>query len=67
MAKTVAVIGIDPGELACVKTVLSLLRNPDPVISEMVRQSLAYLEKSAHGQAPSLGGDSVPERSARSY
>jgi hypothetical protein len=53
MAKTVAVIGVDPSELSWVRTVLSLLRHPDPLIAEMVRQSLLYLEKNAHEQAQS--------------
>jgi hypothetical protein len=45
MAKTVSVIGIDPGELAWVRTLLFLLRHPDPLIAEMVRQALLYLER----------------------
>jgi len=45
MAKTVAVIGIEPGELAWVRTLLFLLRHPDPLIAEMVRQALLYLER----------------------
>jgi hypothetical protein len=53
MAKTVSVIGIDPSELGCVRSVLSMLRHPDPLIPEMVRQALLYLEKSAHAQAQS--------------
>jgi len=45
MAKTVSVIGIDLGELAWVRTLLFLLRHPDPLIAEMVRQALLYLER----------------------
>jgi hypothetical protein len=48
MAKTVSVIGIDPSELAWVRTVLFLLRHPDPLIAEMVRQAILYLERNAH-------------------
>jgi len=51
MAETVSVIGIDPSELAWVRTVLFLLRHPDPLIAEMVRQALLYLERNAHEQA----------------
>lgn len=47
MAKTVSVIGIDPGELAWVRRLLFLLRHPDPLISEMSRQALLYLERNA--------------------
>ena len=51
MAKTVSVIGIDPGELAWVRSLVSLLRHPDPLIPEMTRQALLYLEKNAHQQS----------------
>jgi len=47
MAKTVSVIGIDPGELTWVRTLLFLLRHPDPLIAEMVRQALLYLQRNA--------------------
>lgn len=50
MAKTVSVIGIDPGELAWVRTMLFLLRHPDPLIAEMTRQALLYLERNARDQ-----------------
>jgi hypothetical protein len=52
MAKTVSVIGIDPGELAWVRTLLFLLRHPDPLIGEMVRQALLYLERNAYRKEP---------------
>jgi hypothetical protein len=48
MAKTVSVIGVEPDELAWVRRVVFLLRHPDPLIAEMVRQALLYLEKNAH-------------------
>jgi hypothetical protein len=51
MAKTVSMIGIDPGELTSVRTVLFLLRHPDPLIGEMTRQALVYLEKNAYAEA----------------
>lgn len=51
MAKTVSVIGIDPGELQWLRTLLFLLRHPDPLVPEMVRQALLYLAKNAHEQA----------------
>jgi|HubBroStandDraft_5_1064220.scaffolds.fasta_scaffold499063_2 hypothetical protein len=45
MAKTVSVIGVDPGELRWLRMLLFLLRHPDPVMSQLVRQALLYLEK----------------------
>ncbi len=51
MAKTVSVIGIEPGELAWVRTMLFLLRHPDPLIAEMVRQAMLYLERNANEKA----------------
>ena len=47
MARTVSVIGIEPDELAWVRRLLFLLRHPDPLISEMSRQALLYLERNA--------------------
>jgi hypothetical protein len=51
MAKTVSVIGIDPVELPWVRTLLSLLRHPDPPIAEMARQSLLYIQRNAYSEA----------------
>lgn len=51
MAKTVSMIGIDPGELAWLRSALFLLRHPDPLISEMTRQAIRYLEANAREQA----------------
>jgi hypothetical protein len=51
MAKTVSVIGVDPGELPWLRMLLFLLRHPDPPIAEMARQTLLYLAKNAHEQA----------------
>jgi hypothetical protein len=50
MTKTVSMIGIDPGELPWVRTLLSLLRHPDPPIAEMARQAMLYIERNAHAQ-----------------
>ena len=51
MAQTVSMIGIDAGELAWLRSTLFLLRHPDPLISEMTRQAIRYLEKNACEQA----------------
>lgn len=47
MARTVPVIGIEPAELAWVRLLVTLLRHPDPVVPELARQALLYLQKSA--------------------
>ena len=47
MANTVPVIGIDPGELAWIRMLVLLLRHPDPVVPELTRQALCYLEAAA--------------------
>lgn len=51
MAKTVSMIGVDPGELPWLRMLLFLLRHPDPLIAEMVRQAMLYLARNAHEQA----------------
>ena len=47
MAKTVAVIGIEDKELRWVRSLILLLRHPDPSIPELARQALSYLARSA--------------------
>ena len=66
MSNTVPVIGIDPEELAWIRTLVWLLRHPDPVVPELARQALLYLEAAACG-----GGISTrigrPRRSTSDY
>jgi len=47
MAHTVPLIGIDPGELQWLRLLVSLLRHPDPVVPELARQALLYLQNAA--------------------
>jgi len=47
MAKTVAVIGVDPAELPWLHSLVWLLRHPDPNVVELTRQALQYLEAGA--------------------
>ncbi len=47
MAKTVSLIGIEAGELRWVRTLILLLRHPDPSVPELARQALIYLTHSA--------------------
>jgi hypothetical protein len=60
MANTVQVIGIDPDELAWIRMLVVLLRHPDPVVPELTRQALIYLEAAA-----SRSGPSSPDRAGR--
>jgi hypothetical protein len=50
MAKTVPVIGINPAELPWIRKMVGLLRHPDPVVQELTRQALLYLEAAASSQ-----------------
>jgi hypothetical protein len=59
MANTVPMIGIDPGELAWIRMLVLLLRHPDPVVPELTRQALCYLEAAA-----SRSGIARPDREA---
>ena len=47
MAQTVPVIGIEPAELHWIRMLVLLLRHPDPVVPELTRQALLYLESAA--------------------
>ncbi len=51
MAKTVSVIGIEDSELRWIRTLIVLLRHPDPSIPELARQALTYLTASAGERA----------------
>ena len=65
MANTVPVIGIDPAELVWIRMLVLLLRHPDPVVAELTREALRYLESAASrsgvsradGEAEPLWGD----------
>ena len=59
MANTVPVIGIDPAELPWIRMLVVLLRHPDPVVPELTRQALSYLEAAA-----SRSGIALPDREA---
>jgi hypothetical protein len=61
MAHTVPVIGIEPAELAWIRMLVLLLRHPDPVVPELTRQALCYLEAAA-----SRSGGAPPERETAS-
>jgi hypothetical protein len=57
MDRLVTVIGIDPEELRSIRTLVSLLRHPDPNIPKITRQALGYLVDMAARQA-----DPEPDR-----
>jgi hypothetical protein len=61
MSNTVTVIGIDPAELAWIRMLVRLLRHPDPVVPELTRQALVYLEAAASKSGVfSSDGEAVP-------
>lgn len=41
---TVGMIGFAPGEIQWLRLVIALLRHPDPVVGEVAREALRYLE-----------------------
>jgi hypothetical protein len=47
VTKPFHMIGLEPGELAPVKLLVSLLRHPDPSMGELALQALVYLEELA--------------------
>jgi hypothetical protein len=47
MAATVQMIGLDPTELTAVRTLVNLLRHPDPRVPNLARQALSYVQDSA--------------------
>ncbi len=42
--KNAGIIGLSQEELECLQTLLHFLRHSDPVVVEMARQALAYLD-----------------------
>jgi len=63
MANTVPVIGIESSELAWIRTLVTLLRHPDPVVPELTRQALQYLEGAASRLGvTAAGGAAGPRR-----
>jgi len=40
----VGMIGLDPREVAWLRLVIALLRHPDPVVAQVAREALQYLE-----------------------
>jgi len=43
----VCMIGLDPREVEWVRLLIGLLRHPDPVVGEVSREALRYLESVA--------------------
>lgn len=56
----VPVIGLDATELRWVRTLVSLLRHPDPVVAELTRHALEYLTDSAAQRDPAEVADTPP-------
>ncbi len=54
MAQNVSVIGINANELRWIRTLVQLLRHPDPSVPELTRQALLYMAEAAgRAAAPS--------------
>lgn len=51
MAKPVPVIGVDPTELGWIRLLVFLLRHPDPIVPELMRQALLHVERVANRTA----------------
>ena len=47
MAQTVSMIGINAKELRWIRTLVQLLRHPDPSVPELTRQALLYMTEAA--------------------
>jgi hypothetical protein len=47
MAQTVSMIGIGANELRWIRTLVQLLRHPDPSVPELTRQALLYMAEAA--------------------
>jgi hypothetical protein len=59
MAKTVAVIGVEPAELPWLHSLVWLLRHPDPKTAELTREAILYLEAAATRDHPTCRRDAV--------
>jgi hypothetical protein len=57
----VAVIGVEKEELRWLKTLVTLLRHPDPSVPELARQALLYLTGAAEQR------NSVPNDRKEAY
>lgn len=51
MPRTVPMIGLAPDELPWVRSLVALLRHPDPTIPELARQALLYLSNAQNSGA----------------
>ena len=51
-ATQLALIGVDRNELRWLRTLVSLLRHPDPSVPELARQALLYLSGAAEHRDP---------------
>ncbi len=63
MSRNVPMIGLSPDELPWVRSLVALLRHPDPTIPELARQALLYLSRAA--QDPDAAHTSPAEPSKK--
>ena len=62
MLRTVPMIGLSPDELPWVRSLVALLRHPDPTIPELARQALLYLSNSAQNCHATLTPSAEPSQ-----
>jgi hypothetical protein len=60
MPRTVPMIGLAPDELPWVRSLVALLRHPDPTIPELTRQALLYLSGAAQNSGAILTPSAEP-------
>lgn len=65
MRPSVSMIGLSPDELPWIRTLIALLRHPDPVLPELTRQALLYLSRtSAKASSRGSGPTKIPRNTA---
>jgi hypothetical protein len=50
-----SVIGLDTVELEWIRLLLKMLRHTDPVVNELMRQALVYVDKVSRGRGQACG------------
>ena len=67
MPATLSIIGLDAREIGPVRRLVSLLRAADPLIAELTRQAITYLEEAhlrgLHDESPNAPG-TLPTQSS---
>ena len=64
MAQNVSMIGINANELRWIRTLVQLLRHPDPSVPELTRQALLYMAEAAGRAAVPPAPAPAPSRAS---